>query len=324
MSDPLLRVRDLEARFDYEGRTTPVVRGVSFDVRRGETVGLVGESGSGKSVTAFSLLRLLPSPPGRISGGAVLLDGADLLRMSERELRSVRGGRVAMVFQDPFTSLNPTMRVGDQLIEAIRAHTCLDRRAAKERSIQLLRLVHMPDPALRVQQFPHQLSGGQRQRVMIAMAFAMEPDLIIADEPTTALDVTVQAQIVALMHEFRERTRAGVLLITHDLGLVAEMCDRVLVMYAGRIVESAGVRELFRSPRHPYTEGLLDSLPDAAATAAGPLRAIPGMPPDPAKLPPGCPFAPRCPRAMPVCAESEPGETANADGRLVRCHLYPC
>jgi len=319
---PLLDVRDLTTHFTVGAHSVPAVRGVSFTIERGEAVGLVGESGCGKSVTALSILGLIPQPPGRIAGGSVLLDGTDLLRMSSRELRTVRGGRISMVFQDPFSSLNPTMTLGAQVVEAIRAHATLTRKQAKARAVELLAAVRMPAPELRMRQYPHQVSGGQRQRAMIAMAFAMNPELLIADEPTTALDVTVQAQVLMLMSDLQHRTQAAVLLITHDLGVVAELCDRVLVMYAGRIVEEGAVDAVFREPRHPYTVGLLESLPSMTGTRSRRLPCIPGQPPSLAEAPVGCAFAERCPRAMDVCRAAEPERTEIAPGVAARCCLY--
>jgi peptide/nickel transport system ATP-binding protein len=271
-------------------------------------------------------MKLVPDPPGRIVRGSVLLDGADVLTMGARELRAVRGGRIAMVFQDPFSSLNPTMTLGAQIIEAIQAHAPLGGRQAHERAVELLRAVHMPEPEMRMRRYPHQVSGGQRQRVMVAMAFACNPDLIIADEPTTALDVTVQAQVLALMTDLCERTGAAILLITHDLGIVAETCGRMMVMYAGRIVEEGSVEDVFRAPRHPYTEGLLASLPDMTGPRRPRLPSIPGQPPALTDEQPGCRFADRCPKVMEVCRTAEP-DRALLDGgdaaspRAARCHL---
>ncbi len=298
------------------------VRGLSFSIRQAETVGIVGESGSGKSVTALSLMRLVPTPPGRIVSGTVLLDGEDVLTMSSGRLREMRGGRMSMVFQDPFSSLNPTMTLGAQVSEAIRAHSRVSAREAMDRTLELFRAVRIPSPELRLRQYPHQISGGQRQRVMIALAFSTSPSLLIADEPTTALDVTVQAQIMALMADFQKRTDAAILLITHDLGVVAEMCDRVLVMYAGRIVEEGTVEQIFRTPKHPYTVGLLESLPQLTAERAQRLKSIPGQPPDLASLPSGCPFSDRCPKVMDICHPREPEPTEPAPGQWTRCYLY--
>ncbi len=321
MSEPLLRVRDLDVRFRAGASEVRAVRGVAFSVERGETVGIVGESGCGKSVTALSLLRLVPDPPGRIVGGSIEFLGQDVLGMSADQLRGIRGDRISMVFQDPFSSLNPTMRLGDQVVEALRVHRRMSRDEARQRTIELFRAVRLPSPEVRMRQYPHQVSGGQRQRVMIAMAFATEPDLLIADEPTTALDVTVQAQIMDLMRDLQKRTNAAVLLISHDIALVAEVCDRVLVMYAGQIVETGPTAQILRSPLHPYTVGLLESLPDLRAESTERLRSIPGQPPDLGRLQQGCAFAPRCPAAMEACRASEPPMVTVAEGRDARCWL---
>jgi oligopeptide transport system ATP-binding protein len=254
-------VTDLHVEFRTPGGILPAVRSVTFQVERGETVGLVGESGSGKSVTAFSLMGLVPTPPGRIAGGSVRLDGEELLGASPQQMQRVRGARMAMIFQDPFSSLNPTMTLGEQVAESIRLHTGARRAEARAQVLRLFQAVRIPSPETRYHQYPHQISGGQRQRVMIAIAFACHPELLIADEPTTALDVTVQAQVLTLMQEMQQQTNVGVLLITHDLGVVAEVCDRVLVMYAGEIVESGTVEQIFHAPQHPYTQRLLASLP---------------------------------------------------------------
>lgn len=318
---PLLEVRELTTTFSIGGVDVRAVRDVSFTLNRGEVVGLVGESGCGKSVTALSIMKLVPDPPGRITGGSVLLEGRDLLKMTASELRAIRGGRIAMVFQDPFSSLNPTMTVGDQIAEAIQAHAPVNRRQARQRAVELLRAVHMPSPEMRMRQYPHQISGGQRQRVMIAMAFAGDPELIIADEPTTALDVTVQAQVLALMEELRQRTGAAILLITHDLGVVAEACDRVMVMYAGQIVEEGNVEQLFRTPQHPYTQGLLASLPAMDGPRMARLPSIAGQPPALTDMRTGCAFADRCPKVMDVCRSVEPPLHVLGEGRASRCHL---
>jgi len=322
VSIPLLEVENLRTHFFTRMGVVQAVRGVSFRVWRGETVGVVGESGSGKSVMALSLMRLIPSPPGRIVGGSVRLEGQEILTLPSPQLRRIRGGKIAMIFQDPFSSLNPTMRLGDQIVEALRAHAPLRAREARQKALEMLRAVRVPSPKIRFRQYPHQISGGQRQRVMIAMAFCTRPSLLIADEPTTALDVTVQAQIMALMADFQKQAQAAILLITHDLGLVAEMCDRVLVMYAGQIVEEGSVEQIFHTPRHPYTLGLLESLPRIDAEPKAFLPFIPGQPPDLAHLPPGCPFAERCPQAMEVCRTQEPPHLEVSPGQFVRCFLY--
>jgi len=318
----LLEVENLRTEFRSRGAVVQAVRGVSFRVERGETVGVVGESGSGKSVTALSVMGLVPSPPGYITEGAVRLDGHDLLASSAHEMRQIRGAKMAMVFQDPFSCLNPTMTLGAQVAEPIRLHGAVSRREAKERAMGLLRAVRIPSPEIRYRQYPHEISGGQRQRVMIAMAFACNPELLIADEPTTALDVTVQAQILALMAEMQKKTDTGILLITHDIGVVAESCDRVLVMYAGQIVESGTVEQVLLAPKHPYTQGLLESLPQIGGERRR-LASIPGQPPDLAHLPSGCPFTPRCPKRMlELCPTREPAQTEPAAGQTTRCFLY--
>ena len=323
MTDELLQVTDLRTDFRIGGRQTPVVRGVTFSVRPGETVGLVGESGSGKSVTALSIVGLLPDPPARIAGGSVLLEGEELVGRPEKFLRSVRGARIAMVFQDPFSSLNPTMTLGEQIAEPIRLHKGLGRSAAKQEVLRLLHAVRIPSPETRFRQYPHEVSGGQRQRVMIAIAFACNPALLIADEPTTALDVTVQAQVLGLMADLQKSTGTGILLITHDFGVVAQVCDRVLVMYAGQIVESGTTEQIFRAPRHPYTQGLLASLPRADAKKTDRLPSMSGQAPSVTQLPPGCPFYERCPHAMPqICPTREPESFETEPGHTVRCYLY--
>ena len=322
MTAPLLEVENLQTEFQTPGGRVQAVRGVSFRVERGETVGLVGESGSGKSVTSLSIMGLIPNPPGRIVGGSVRLDGEELVGKPARDLQKLRGSRMAMVFQDPFSCLNPTMTLGAQVAEPIRLHRGAGKTEARERVLQLFRDVRIPNPELRYRQYPHEISGGQRQRVMIAMAFACNPELLIADEPTTALDVTVQAQVLALMASMQKKTNAGIVLITHDLGVVAEVCDRVLVMYAGMVVESGSVAQIFHAPKHPYTQGLLASLPQFQDTRTRRLATIAGQPPDLAHLPSGCPFTPRCPHRMPVCSIREPEPTEPDAGQTTRCYLY--
>jgi peptide/nickel transport system ATP-binding protein len=322
LSAPLLRVEGLTVDFPVGGRRVAVVRDVGLAVGRREIVGLVGESGSGKSMTALALLRLVP-PPGRIAAGRVLLDGEDLLALPEARLRRVRGRRIAMVFQEPATALNPVYSIGFQIAEAVRAHRPLSRRAALDEAARLLDLVALPDPRRRLADYPHQLSGGQRQRVMIAMALAAGPDLLLADEPTTALDVTVQAQILELLERLRQELGLSVVLITHDLAVVAETCERVVVMYCGEVVEEAGVHDLFTRPAHPYTRALLAALPRLGAPAArGRLPAVPGQVPDPAARPSGCAFHPRCPEAFAPCPAVEPPLYALPGGRAARCLLH--
>jgi oligopeptide/dipeptide ABC transporter ATP-binding protein len=322
LSAPLLEVDNLQTEFHTSGGIVRAVRGVSFQVHAGETVGIVGESGSGKSVSSLSLVRLIPNPPGRIAAGSVKLSGQEIITLPERQMRAIRGGRMSMIFQDPFASLNPTMTLGEQVTEAIRAHSKVSKKEARDRALDLFRSVRIPSPEIRLRQYPHQISGGQRQRVMIAIAFSTNPELLIADEPTTALDVTVQAQVMTLMADFQKRTNAAILLITHDLGVVAEMCDRVLVMYAGQIVEQGTAEQIFRAPKHPYTVGLLESLPQLNADRRQRLVSIPGQPPDLAHLPPGCKFTDRCPRRMDICPTREPEPTEPDPGQTVRCYLY--
>ncbi len=320
----LLEVRSLETHFQTRAGVVRAVDGVSFHVDQGELLGIVGESGCGKSVTSLSIMRLI-APPGRIAGGEILFEGQDLLKLSASEMRAIRGNRIAMIFQDPMTSLNPVYTVGEQIAEALRLHRQLSRRDAREAAVAAMREVSIPDPGRRVNDYPHQLSGGMRQRVMIAMALACDPELLIADEPTTALDVTIQAQILELLAELRQTHQLAVLLITHDLGVVAEVADRVAVMYTGRIVEESPVAELFARPKHPYSEGLLSSVPKLTigeARKAERLATIAGTVPSPANLPPGCHFAPRCPHRMPRCTEGRiPLYQLEGEVR-VRCVLF--
>lgn len=318
VSEQLLSVRDLRTHFTVEGETFRAVDGIDLDIARGEAVALVGESGSGKTVTAMSVLQLIPDPPGRIVGGSVRLDGEDLVTASPARLRSVRGGRIACVFQDPQTTLNPVLRVGHQIVEMLRAHGHLSRAEARARARELLEAVRIPDPERRLDEFPHQLSGGMRQRVVIAMALANDPDLLIADEPTTALDVTVQAEILDLLIELRERTGMALLFITHDLGVVAELCDRVVVMYAGRVVEEADTATLFADPKHPYTRQLIGCTPTLGG-GRRPLTTIPGLPPALNDLPPGCAFAPRCDVAEERCHAAPVALEVVAGDHRARC-----
>jgi len=317
----LLRVRDLRTYFDEDERVVRAVDGVSFELRRGETLGIVGESGSGKSVTSLSIMRLVPSPPGRIASGEITFDGRSLLTAPAAEMRAVRGRRIAMIFQDPMTSLNPFMRIGPQLAEVTRLHLGHSPSEARAHAVRMLALVGIPDPARRVDEYPHQFSGGMRQRVMIAMALSCEPALLIADEPTTALDVTIQAQILELIGQLRRDIGTSVILITHDLGVVAGMADRVVVMYAGKVFESAATDDLFARPANPYTKGLLLSVPNPAAEEGRALYQIPGLPPDVAHLPPGCPFAPRCERAQAICRSEFPPFVEVAPAHHSLCHF---
>ncbi len=316
----LLSVQDLRTHFFTLDGVTRAVDGVSFDVNPGETLGIVGESGCGKSVTALSIMRLLPPKLGRIVAGSVRFEGQDLAHLSEAAMRDIRGNRIAMIFQEPMTSLNPVLTVGDQIAEAVVIHQKLDRSAARARAVEMLRLVRISDAERRVGDYPHQFSGGMRQRVMIAMALSCNPKLLIADEPTTALDVTIQAQILKLMLELKGRFGAAVMLITHDLGVVAETCQRVIVMYAGRKVEEAGVEELFDRPMHPYTRGLMASIPRRAAkTRARRLKEIPGIVPSLREPIPGCAFADRCGFATERCRREAPPLAARGREHLAAC-----
>jgi peptide/nickel transport system ATP-binding protein/oligopeptide transport system ATP-binding protein len=320
----LLEVQDLRTHFPTRAGLVKSVDGVSFYLDRGELLGLVGESGCGKSITALSVMRLI-APPGKIVSGQISFDGKDLLKLSDEEMRQMRGDDIAMIFQDPMTSLNPVFTVGEQIAEALRLHRKLSRKQAWEATIEAMREVAIPDPARRASDYPHQLSGGMRQRVMIAMALACDPKLLIADEPTTALDVTIQAQILELLDDLRKQRELAVLLITHDLGVVAEVADRVAVMYTGRIVEESPVDELFARPKHPYTEGLLRSVPKLTSEFVAKkdrLETIEGVVPRPTDLPPGCHFAPRCPHRMPRCTDEAIPFYALDGGVKVRCVLY--
>jgi len=316
----VIDVRDLRTHIVTRWGTVKAVDGVSFVIRDGETLGLVGESGSGKSMTCLSLVRLVPRPAARILGGQVLLDGDDLLTKSEDEMRQIRGRRIAMILQDPMSSLNPVFSIGMQMREPVALYHRLRGRALTERAAALLAAVRIPSPAQRLRAFPHQLSGGMRQRVVGAMAIAAPPRLLIADEPTTSLDLTIQAQYLGLLKELQQRHRFGLVFVTHNLGIVAKICDRVAVMYAGRIVEMGPVRRIFTRPAHPYSRALLESIPRLGARAER-LVAIEGQPPDLARLPPGCAFAPRCPHVMERCRAEAPPERPVGDGHVTRCWL---
>ena len=318
--DKLLKVENLTTEFlTVEGRAKAVDR-FSFDIGHGETVGLVGESGCGKSVTALSIMRLVSDPPGRISGGSILLEGKDLLLLPEKEMRKIRGNEIAIVFQEPLSSLNPVFTCGEQIREAIALHQGMGRKQSRARAVEMLRLVKIPDPGNRYSSYPHQMSGGMRQRVMIAMALSCQPKLLIADEPSTALDVSVQAQIMELLADLRDAMSMSILLITHDLSVVAQMAERVIIMYAGTAVEEASVKEIFSDPKHPYTEGLLASIPRLNARVDR-LSVIPGNVPDPLNLPPGCRFSDRCPKREERCFAKEPPMFVAGERHFVRCWL---
>ena len=317
-SENLLSVQDLKVYFRGRDKTARAVDGISFDIRQGETVCLVGESGCGKTVSALTILGLIPSPPGEIVGGEINFKGSDLLNLEEADMQKIRGNHIAMVFQEPLTSLNPVFTIGDQIGEAIMVHEEVAPDELRERCVKLLKDIGIPSPEQRLKDYPHQLSGGQRQRVMIAMALACNPDLIIADEPTTALDVTVQAQILNLMRSIQQQESMSVLYITHDLGVVANIADRVYVMYAGVIVEQGNTSQIFHTPHHPYTQGLLASLPSRSRRGKR-LHSIPGAVPNPAYKPAGCPFHPRCSFAVETCRTQFPEMCHHGDGHLSRC-----
>jgi oligopeptide transport system ATP-binding protein len=318
----ILQVKDLRISFSTYAGEVEAVRGISFDLRRGESLAIVGESGSGKTVTAKSLMRLLPKANTLIKGGEAIFEGENLLKLSEQQMQKIRGSKIAMVFQDPMTSLDPTMRVGKQIVESLRKHLGLSGQRAKERAVELLTLVGIPNPEDRVRQYPHQFSGGMRQRVVIAIALACDPQILIADEPSTALDVTIQAQILELLRELQERLGMSVILITHDLGVVAHTAHRVAVMYAGKIVETGTLREIFYNPQMPYTWGLLSSIPLPTADRSQDLIPIPGSPPDMSDPPQGCPFTARCPYAMRICAEDMPEYTTFSAEHKAACWLH--
>ena len=321
-TDLVLEVNNLKTVFFTNSGLFKAVDDLSFCVKRGETLAIVGESGCGKSVTALSLMRLVPDPPGRIVGGTIALEGTDLMTLHEPEMRKVRGNRISMIFQEPMTSLNPVMRIGDQIVEAVRLHRSMSSQEARDVAIEMLRLVRIPEPARRAREYPHQLSGGMRQRAMIAMALACRPALLIADEPTTALDVTIQAQILALILDLQKELGTGLVLITHDLGVVAQTAQRVIVMYAGKKVEEASVEALFAAPKHPYTRGLMASIPAVPApgvTAPDRLNEIPGTVPSLVRLPKGCAFAPRCTLAVKRCEAEYPPLADWGGGHLAAC-----
>ena len=320
MAENILQVKNLKTYFHTEAGLVKAVNDVSFNVEKGKTLGIVGESGCGKSITSLSIMGLVERP-GKIEGGEILFEGEDLLKMTEAQMRNIRGKKIAMIFQEPMTSLNPVYTIGQQLIEALLLHEKMTKQEAKARAIEMLKLVKIPLAERRFDEYPHQLSGGMRQRVMIAMALACQPQILIADEPTTALDVTIQAQILDLIRELNESMGTSVVFITHDLGVVSELCDTVIVMYTGHIVEQAPVKELFESPKHPYTKGLLNAIPKITRER-NPLETIEGMVPNPTERIEGCSFSPRCPYATDQCRKAEPPMAELSDGRLVRCWQY--
>lgn len=318
MTEALLDLRDLAISFQTESGRFRVVDGLNLSVKRGKTLGLVGESGCGKSVTSLSILRLLECPPGHIDSGSVFFDGKDLLTLTEEQMRQIRGNRISMIFQEPMTSLNPVLTIGEQIAEVYRIHQRLNRKEALNRAREMLNLVRIPSPDLRLGEYPHQLSGGMRQRVMIAIALACRPEMLIADEPTTALDVTIQAQILNLMNHLQKELGMSILMITHDLGVVAEVCDDVVVMYAGKAVESGSSEEIFRNPQHPYTQGLLRSVPRLGQKASR-LETIEGVVPSLSKRPSGCRFHDRCPQVRSICRESSPPDFVHSATHRVAC-----
>lgn len=318
--EKILQVKNLQVSFSTYGGEVKAVRGVSFDLHKGETLAIVGESGCGKSVTSQSIMRLIPNPPGKIVGGEILFKGEDLIQLKEAELRKIRGANISMIFQDPMTALNPTLSIGEQIMEGIMQHEKLSRKQARRVAVEMLTLVGIPSPEERLKQYPHQFSGGMRQRIVIAMALICRPDVLIADEPTTALDVTIQAQILELFREIQKKTGVSIILITHDLGVVAQVADRIAVMYAGKIVELGSRREIFYQPKHPYTQGLLQSVPRLDIEKAE-LVPIPGSPPDLFSPPVGCAFAARCPYAMEVCDRVYPQSTSLSNHHYVDCWL---
>ena len=317
--DKFLSIRDLTIHYASGKRTVKAVNGISFDIEKGKTLGLVGETGAGKTTTALGILNLIPKPPGKIVSGEIIFEGEDLLKKSKKEMRKIRGNKISMIFQDPMTSLDPVVTVGDQIAEVIRLHQATSRKEAQQKAVDMLELVGIPGE--RYNEYPHQFSGGMKQRVIIAIALACNPSLLIADEPTTALDVTIQAQLLELMANLRREFGASMLLITHDLGVVAEVCDNVAIMYAGEIVEYGDLRHIYRNASHPYTEGLFGSIPNLNDETDR-LKPIRGLMPDPADLPAGCSFAPRCPYATDRCRAEDPATYEIEPGHLVKCHRY--
>ncbi|MFF2593856.1 ABC transporter ATP-binding protein [Priestia megaterium] len=318
--EKMIQIKNLHVQFSTYGGRVQAVRGVSFDLHKGETLAIVGESGCGKSVTSQSIMRLIPTPPGRITSGSILFKGQDLTKLSEKKMRDIRGADISMIFQDPMTALNPTLRVGEQIAENIMQHENISKEKAKEKAFEMLELVGIPNPKERLKQYPHEFSGGMRQRIVIAMALVCNPEVLIADEPTTALDVTIQAQILELFKDIQQKTDVSIVLITHDLGVVAQVADRVAVMYAGKIVEIGTRRDIFYTPQHPYTKGLLRSVPRLDLYESE-LVPIAGSPPDLFAPPSGCSFAPRCPYVMEVCDRMYPASTKLKESHQVHCWL---
>jgi oligopeptide transport system ATP-binding protein len=317
----ILTVKNLKTYFQTEDGVVKAVDGITFELKKGETLGIVGESGSGKSVTNLSIMRLIPEPPGKIVDGEIIFDGINVRSLPIEDVRKIRGKRIAMIFQDPMTSLNPYLKISKQLMEVTQLHLGHSKQEAYQHAIKMLEMVGIPDAPSRVDGYPHEFSGGMRQRVMVAMALSCEPELLIADEPTTALDVTIQAQILELIKDLRSKLGTSVILITHDLGVVAGMTDKIIVMYAGKVFEQASTRDLFATPANPYTKGLLKSVPNPDADVEGDLYQIPGLPPDVAHLPPGCPFAPRCEKAQDICRNEFPPFVKINENHSSLCHF---
>ena len=320
-AETILEIKDLCVEFQTVEGTVHAVDHLNYTLHKGEKLGIVGESGSGKSVSSLGMMQLIPNPPGRITGGEILYHGKDLVKASEKEMQKIRGNEISMIFQEPMTSLNPIIKCGKQIAESLRLHRGMKKKEAMEEAVRMMRAVGIANPEVRAHEYPHQMSGGMRQRVMIAMALACQPQILIADEPTTALDVTIQAQILDLIRELNESMGTSVVFITHDLGVVSELCDTVIVMYTGHIVEQAPVKELFESPKHPYTKGLLNAIPKITRER-NPLETIESMVPNPTERIEGCSFSPRCPYATDQCRKAEPPMTELSDGRLVRCWQY--
>lgn len=320
-AETILEIKDLCVEFQTVEGVVHAVDHLNYTLHKGEKLGIVGESGSGKSVSSLGMMQLIPNPPGRITGGEILYHGKDLVKASEKEMQKIRGNEISMIFQEPMTSLNPIIKCGKQIAESLRLHRGMKKKEAMEEAVRMMRAVGIANPEVRAHEYPHQMSGGMRQRVMIAMALACQPQILIADEPTTALDVTIQAQILDLIRELNESMGTSVVFITHDLGVVSELCDTVIVMYTGHIVEQAPVKELFESPKHPYTKGLLNAIPKITRER-NPLETIEGMVPNPTERIEGCSFSPRCPYATDQCRKAEPPMAGLSDGRLVRCWQY--